>query len=912
MRKRAILARNFAVIIPLVTALCGFSAPVQSLKEQILANSIPAVLPHLSPIGRLPEDSQMHLDIGLPLRNEAALDRLLQELYDPASPNYRHYLTPQQFADQFGPTKSDYETVENFFRSNGLAVTQEHQDRLALGVSGCVADVERVFHVTMRTYRHPTENRTFFSADAAPSLDLNIPLLHISGLDNFSLPRPHIVMESPAQKRANISHESGSGPGGTYLGNDFRAAYLPGVSLTGAGQTLGLLEFDAYYSNDITTYENDAGLPAVTLTNVAVDGGVSSPGSGDVEVSLDIEIALALAPGLSKIVVYEATNDSGSWDDLLATMADDTANSPNEFSCSWGASSPGTPDSTAEAIFMQMKAQGQSFFNASGDSDAFNNGIPFPSESTNITQVGGTTLTTTGPGGAWINETTWNWGGTPGGTTSIGSSGGVSRNFSIPPWQQGISMVANLGSTTMRNVPDVAMTADNVFVVADNGSGYYVGGTSCAAPAWAAFIALVNQQALAGGMPPVGFINPALYALGKSAAYPSDFNDIITGNNFWASSTNEFPAVPGYDLCTGWGTPAGDDLIDALAGVSDSLAVTPGKGFVAFGPAGGPFTCSTLTFFVTNSGATTLNWSLVNTCQWLAASPPGGTLTADGSATNVIIGLSSAADALPVGTYTAGVLFTNETTHATRTRQFSLLIGQSLIQNNTFDTAALSSWAQSGGVGATTSRHRTTRYPTYNYDFVDSNGFNSGVLPHSGTYCQVFGTYGAVGYISQTVPTVPGQSYQLSFWFTSLTNGATQQFLVNWNTNTATTNTILNFVNPAPFGWTYTNFILTATGPETLLQFGARNDQSWFGLSDVNVLPVPSPDIRSFSASGPGALSLTWNTQTGVVYEVQSSTNLLSADWSNLFTNSASGPTLAVTNPIGPNPSIFFRVLRLP
>src|SRR5208283_1727166 len=217
----------------------------------------------------------------------------------------------------------------------------------------------------------------------------------------------------------------------------------------------------------------------------------------------------------------------------------------------------------------------------------------------------------TGPGGAWVSETTWNWGGTVAGDSSIGVSGGISENFPIPYWQQGISMAANEGSTTMRNVPDVAMTADNVFVVGDDGSDYTAGGTSCAAPAWAAFTALANQQAATHSYPSVGFANPVIYATGKSASYLSAFNDITTGNNFWAFSVNEFPAVSGYDLCTGWGTPAGDNLIDLLAGVGDALAVAPGKGFVAFGPAGGAFTANTLTFSLSNSSASSLNWSLV-------------------------------------------------------------------------------------------------------------------------------------------------------------------------------------------------------------------------------------------------------------------------------------------------------------
>ena len=155
--------------------------------------------------------------------------------------------------------------------------------------------------------------------------------------------------------------------------------------------------------------------------------------------------------------------------------------------------------------------------------------------------VGGTTLTT-GTGGAYSSETVWNWRLYDG--SYWGSSGGISTYYAIPFYQQGISMSANQGSTTMRNVPDVALTADNVYVVYDNGSTGNFGGTSCAAPLWAGFTALVNQQAAAAGQAPVGFLNPALYTIGKGVNYTTAFHDITTGNNYSASSPSNSPPLP--------------------------------------------------------------------------------------------------------------------------------------------------------------------------------------------------------------------------------------------------------------------------------------------------------------------------------------------------------------------------------
>src|SRR5258708_9294338 len=203
-------------------------------------------------------------------------------------------------------------------------------------------------------------------------------------------------------------------------------------------------------------------------------------------------------------------------------------------------------------------------YQASGDSDAYFGAIMPPADDPYISIVGGTTLTMTSGGGSYVSETVWNWGG------GTGTGGGISTKYAIPSWQQGIDMAANQGSTTKRNLPDVAMTADNVFIFAGNGQRYNVGGTSCAAPLWAGFTALINQAALANGEPVAGFINPAVYALGKSAGFGANFHDITAGNNKSPTSPTKFVAVAGYDLCTGWGTPTGSNLIYSI-GVPEPL-----------------------------------------------------------------------------------------------------------------------------------------------------------------------------------------------------------------------------------------------------------------------------------------------------------------------------------------------------
>jgi subtilase family serine protease len=338
------------------------------------------------------------------------------------------------------------------------------------------------------------------------------------------------------------------------MGKDFRQAYAPNVTLTGTKQVVGLVEFDGYYSRDITTYQRLTGLPKTRIKTVLLDNFNGTPGYGNIEVALDIDMAMSMAPGLSQIIVYEA-GPYGNWHDMLNRMATD--NAASQLSCSWY--SPGAgPDPVADQIFQQMAAQGQSFYNASGDYDAYTGLISFPADNPYITQVGGTTLTMTPNGGAYVSETVWNWG------NGIGSGGGISTSYALPAWQAKINFALCGGSSVWRNVPDVALIADNVFVVADNGFYYDVGGTSCAAPLWAGFTSLVNQQALASKKPVVGFLNPTIYALGASAAYASAVHDITTGDNTSSSSPTLFFAVTGYDLCTGWGTPNGQALVTSL------------------------------------------------------------------------------------------------------------------------------------------------------------------------------------------------------------------------------------------------------------------------------------------------------------------------------------------------------------
>jgi uncharacterized repeat protein (TIGR01451 family) len=555
------------LVWPAAAALPGMTA---------LHGHVPAVVSQLAATGRLAATNRLSLAIGLPLHNQAGLDALLQQINDPTSPSYHHFLTSSEFTTQFGPTEAEYQQVIRFAQTNGLIVKHTHANRMLVEVDGRVSDIEHTFNITLHTYRDPKANRQFFAPDVEPSVPAAVPVLDVSGLDNYVVahPRFHYSPKTSAKK-------FGSGSGGTYFGNDFRAAYVPGTTLTGAGQKVALFEYDGYLASDIALYEQKAGYAPVSLTNILLQGfsGFPFDPNSQVEVTLDIEMAIAMAPGLNQVLVYEGNPNASTPNNILNQIAAD--NAASLVSCSWGWS--GGPSATTDQIFQEMVLQGQCFFDASGDVCAFlppgsagsvdDPTLPnAPSDNPYIVQVGATTLTTSAPGGSRVSETVWNWGNEfPGqGYDGVGSSGGISGYYAIPSWQQGISMAANHGSTAFRNLPDVALTGDNVDVIV-NGTETSVGGTSCAAPLWAGFAALVNQQAILLGKKSLGFLNPSLYALAKTGSYASYFNDVTNGDNTWSQSPTNFYAVAGYDLATGLGTPNGTSLINALAS-SGSIA----------------------------------------------------------------------------------------------------------------------------------------------------------------------------------------------------------------------------------------------------------------------------------------------------------------------------------------------------
>jgi kumamolisin len=503
-------------------------------------------------VSRLSGSQVLSLDIVLPLRDEAGLQDFLQEVYDPASPIYRHFLSVQEFTQRFGPTREDYDAVVAFAEANGLKVVGGSHDGMDVQVEGSVTVIEAAFNVAMGVYQHPTENRTFYAPDREPSAPLGFPLWHISGLDNFSVPHPALVHRRPDAMPAATT---GSGPLASFLGSDMRAAYYGGTALTGAGQSVGLVEFYGTDLADVNTYfENVGQTNKVPISLISTDGSSTScmysADCDDAEPTIDITQAVSMAPGMSGLYVFVGKSDTAI---LSAMTTTKYAPLSAQLSCSWGwtPADPGTDD----PYFMRMAAQGQNFFVAAGDSGAWNlANSSYPAEDAGVVTVGGTDLSTAGAGAAWASETAWS-----------DSGGGVSpHHIAIPAWQQifGVINTSNRGSTAYRNGPDVSANANfTYFVCADQTpcTANVYGGTSFAAPLWAGYMALVNQQAVANSGRVLGYLNPTLYRLGEGSKSTADFHDIVSGGN-------GYPAVKGYDLVTGWGSPNGTGLINALAG----------------------------------------------------------------------------------------------------------------------------------------------------------------------------------------------------------------------------------------------------------------------------------------------------------------------------------------------------------
>ena len=516
------------------------------------------------------------LSFTLPLRNRASLAALLNGLYDPSSPNFHRFLTPPEFRACFSPKQDDVDRVIAYAKSQGMVVEGSNANRTIVNVLTNANTAERIFGIRPGSLKTVNSNNREMILHALPQ-QIASRITGIVGFDGANRWHSHAQAVLPQMTQFLQPYQIGSGPSGGLTPNDIKAAYgLNLTTRTGSGQTIALFELDGYLPSDIAAYESAYGLPAATVQPVLMDGFSGAAGKESAEVTLDIELQLAVSPG-AKILVYEGPNTDSAVINLYDKIASDDI--AKQVSTSWGLSETTASSDVIRSentAFQQMAAQGQSMFAASGDEGAYDDGktvsVDDPASQPFVTGVGGTQLFVH-TDRSYASETTWNHG-----SPSRGAGGGGrSIIWSKPAYQAGLG-----ASTTMRDVPDVALNADQftAYSIMLNGSWVLYGGTSCAAPIWAAFTALVNEQRSDYQASPLGQANPALYQIAQSASYSSDFNDINDGSNNLV-----YTATTGYDDATGWGSFKGTALINDLAplpalSMSGAVVVSPRRGAV--------------------------------------------------------------------------------------------------------------------------------------------------------------------------------------------------------------------------------------------------------------------------------------------------------------------------------------------
>lgn len=474
------------------------------------------------------------------------------------TPRHRWRLNHHDFAAQYGADPHDLEQVEDFAQVHGFDVVEVQPNQRRIVLSGTVVTLSAAFHVQLARYEHPQGDYRGRTGPVQIPESLARIVQGVFGLDNRPQLHPHFrILENGTvgARQLRAGNSAFSPPQIAQLYN-----FPP--DLDGRGQCIGIIELGGgYRATDLTHYFSRLGVPKPKTTNRSVDGGHNhpdgNPNGPDGEVMLDIEVAGAVAPG-AKLKVYFAPNTDAGFLDAITTAIHDTHNTPSVLSISWGAAESEWTRQAMHAMdeaFQDAVALGITVCCASGDngsSDGVNDGhahVDFPASSPHVLACGGTRLEASG--NTITKEVVWN-DGAQGGATG----GGISDVFALPAWQAGVQVPpsVNPGKRNGRGVPDVAGDADPVtgYQVLVDGQPFVIGGTSAVAPLWAGLIALLNQKLGRA----VGYLNPSLYALPTAA---QAFHDITMGNN------DAYLAQPGWDACTGLGSPSAVRLLSALA-----------------------------------------------------------------------------------------------------------------------------------------------------------------------------------------------------------------------------------------------------------------------------------------------------------------------------------------------------------
>ncbi len=559
-----------AALVVLLTLLAACAPSSGRHSASIASAPVPATVcgsaSKSSPTVRLgPTDLAHTMTISLVLRPRSTdASAAIAALSDPTSPEYRHFLSPQEYAQRYGADSATMAGVAAALRAAGLRVATSTASASMLTAQGTVAALNALFDVQLGDYCD-THGQRFIAPDVAPHIPASlVGVSGVLGLDTHSVMHTGSLL---LPRRPLVSGVAGFGPTELRAAFDLKPLYSSGLS--GANQTVALPEIDQFRQSDTQAYDQTFGLHTGKVTVTPVAGGATSSSPEPV---LDIEVIHAVAPA-ANIDVYESQADLSSVAQMFNQIVSD--NHAQVISISLGACEKGLDPSTARSFyasidssFQQAAAQGMSVLVASGDSGAFgcqdaNLSVQEPSSSPFVTAVGGTALFTNADG-SYSREAGWE-----GPLESAGGGGGVSVVYQRPSWQVGPG-VNNQQSNGARQVPDVAADADpltgySVYYSGRSGcSGsdcwQVVGGTSGAAPFWAGIVLLANQLSRSHGGKSLGLLNPLLYQLGSGLQASQVFHDVTIGGNLY------YPAAPGWDYSTGLGTPVGAPLVQALVG----------------------------------------------------------------------------------------------------------------------------------------------------------------------------------------------------------------------------------------------------------------------------------------------------------------------------------------------------------
>jgi kumamolisin len=490
------------------------------------------------------------IGVALHFRNETELDSLLGRLYDPNSPDYGKFLTPEQFQTRFGPAKAHVDATIAHLQAHGMVVSTAPHGQF-ITAKATVPQAERAFG-TRIAHKHDGDGRMHRVLQASAKLPTGVAHVH----NLATSPKRHTHVRAVANPEPH-----GVQP---LTGKQIRSVYNVAPTMNAKTRNLALVELDGYDPADVAAYAKQTGISMPHLKDIRIggyDGAILDP-DAQVEVTMDIELMAAMAGQVGSIRVYQTSQDKASLMDLFNEIANPTIGDKmlvHIISCSWGLpeSDMTLADARSESIiFKQMAAQGQTVFAASGDSGALDDGQKLgtddPASQPYVVAVGGTTLNS--HNGVYVAESAWFDG-------HGGGGGGTSMYWPIPSWQKGMASAQSQASTTMRNVPDVALNADpqTGYLAYVAGRWVQVGGTSCAAPIWAGYIGAVNEGRVAAGKHLLGFLSPILYSVGRTPAGHAAFHDVTD-----MSTNGYYPAVPGFDDATGFGSMDGQKFYTAF------------------------------------------------------------------------------------------------------------------------------------------------------------------------------------------------------------------------------------------------------------------------------------------------------------------------------------------------------------